>query len=72
MPAWGIVVQGIWSAFYVLPRTVSTKADGTIGYGNLYGDLLTYVISSALIFYILAIIGSFRAPRETTRCRTPV
>lgn len=59
VPGWGIVVQGIWSAFYVLPRTVSTKADGTIGYGNLYGDLLTYVISSALIFYILAITAVF-------------
>jgi APA family basic amino acid/polyamine antiporter len=33
------------------------KADGT--YGNLYGDLLTYVISAALIFYILTIIGIF-------------
>jgi APA family basic amino acid/polyamine antiporter len=55
VPAWGLVIQGIWSAFYVLPRTV--KADGT--YGNLYGDLLTYVISAALIFYILTIIGIF-------------
>ncbi len=59
VPAWGIVVQGIWSAFYVLPRTVSTKADGSAAYGNLYGDLLTYVISSALIFYILAIAAVF-------------
>jgi basic amino acid/polyamine antiporter, APA family len=55
VPAWGLVIQGIWSAFYVLPRTV--RADGT--YGNLYGDLLTYVISAALIFYILTIIAIF-------------
>ncbi len=55
VPAWGLVLQGIWAAFYVLPRTV--KADGT--YGNLYGDLLTYVISAALIFYILTILGIF-------------
>ena len=55
VPAWGLVIQGIWASFYVLPRTV--KADGT--YGNLYGDLLTYVISAALIFYILTIIGIF-------------
>jgi APA family basic amino acid/polyamine antiporter len=59
VPAWGLVIQGIWSAFYVLPRTVKTGADGTIAYGNLYGDLLTYVISAALIFYILTIIGIF-------------
>lgn len=59
VPAWAIVIQGIWSAFYVLPRTVTTKADGSVAYGNLYGDLLTYVISSALIFYILAIAAVF-------------
>jgi basic amino acid/polyamine antiporter, APA family len=59
VPAWGIVIQGIWSVFYVLPRTVKTGADGKVTYGNLYGDLLTYVISSALIFYILAIAAVF-------------
>ena len=55
VPAWAIVIQGLWAAFYVLPRTVN--ADGS--YGNLYGDLLTYVISAALIFYILAIAAIF-------------
>lgn len=59
VPAWGLVIQGIWSAFYVLPRTVKTASDGQASYGNLYGDLLTYVISAALIFYILTIIGVF-------------
>jgi basic amino acid/polyamine antiporter, APA family len=59
VPAWGLVIQGIWAAFYVLPKTVKTAADGKISYGNLYGDLLTYVISAALIFYILTIIGIF-------------
>jgi APA family basic amino acid/polyamine antiporter len=43
------------AALYVLPRTV--RADG--GYGSLYNDLLTYVISAALIFYILAIAAVF-------------
>jgi APA family basic amino acid/polyamine antiporter len=59
VPAWGLIIQGIWAAFYVLPRTVKTGADGAASYGNLYGDLLTYVISAALIFYILTIIGIF-------------
>ena len=53
------MIQGIWASFYVLPRTVKTAANGTVSYGNLYGDLLTYVISAALIFYILTIIGIF-------------
>lgn len=55
VPAWAIIVQGILSALYVLPRTV--RVDGS--YGSLYNDLLTYVISAALIFYILAIAAIF-------------
>src|SRR5262249_35779064 len=51
VPAWGLIIQGIWAGILVLPRTV--KEDGT--YGNLYGNLLDYVISAALIFYILTI-----------------
>jgi basic amino acid/polyamine antiporter, APA family len=57
VPAWGIAAQAVWAAGLVLPRTYDpTKS----AYGNLYGDLLTYVISSALIFYILTIAAVFR------------
>jgi APA family basic amino acid/polyamine antiporter len=57
VPAWGLLLQGIWAAFLILPRTYDPA---THTYGNLYGDLLTYVISAALIFYILTIAGLFR------------
>jgi APA family basic amino acid/polyamine antiporter len=57
VPAWGLGVQGIWAAFLVLPRTYS---ESTQQYGNLYGNLLDYVISAALLFYILTIAGVFR------------
>jgi APA family basic amino acid/polyamine antiporter len=57
VPAAGLVLQGVWAAALVLPRTYDT-ASGT--YGNLYGNLLDYVISAALIFYILTIAGVFR------------
>src|ERR1700757_4259634 len=57
VPAWGLVIQGIWAGALVLPRTVKTDAAGNVtGYGNLYGNLLDYVISAALIFYVLTII----------------
>src|SRR2546421_391584 len=60
VPAWGLVIQGIWAGALVLPRTVKTDAAGNVtGYGNLYGNLLDYVISAALIFYILTIVGIF-------------
>jgi basic amino acid/polyamine antiporter, APA family len=57
VPAWGLVLQGVWAAALVLPRTYDV-ASGT--YGNLYSNLLDYVISAALIFYILTIAGVFR------------
>jgi APA family basic amino acid/polyamine antiporter len=60
VPAWGLIIQGIWAGALVLPRTVKTDVAGMVtGYGNLYGNLLDYVISAALIFYILTIIGIF-------------
>ena len=55
VPAWGLALQGTWAALLVLPRTYK---DGE--YGNLYGNLLDYVISAALLFYILTILGLFR------------
>jgi APA family basic amino acid/polyamine antiporter len=57
VPAWGLVLQGVWAAFLVLPRTYNPS---TQTYGNLYGNLLDYVISAALIFYILTIAGVIR------------
>jgi APA family basic amino acid/polyamine antiporter len=62
VPAWGLVIQGLWAVLLVLPRVV-TKIDpatGAVSYGSLYNNLLTYVISAALIFYILTIFGIFR------------
>src|SRR5262245_33677107 len=61
VPGWGLLIQGIWAALLVFPRTIKYDVAGNItGYGNLYGNLLDYVISAALIFYILTIWGIFR------------
>lgn len=59
VPGWGLALQGLWAGILVLPRTVRTGEKG-IEYGNLYGDLLDYVVSAALLFYVLTIIGLFR------------
>jgi len=57
VPGWSLMVQGIWAAVLVLPRTYDRQ---TGQYGNLYSNLLDYVISAALIFYILTIAAVFR------------
>ena len=57
VPAAALIMQGVWSAVLVLPRTYDPA---TGRYGNVYSNLLDYVISAALLFYILAIAGVFR------------
>jgi APA family basic amino acid/polyamine antiporter len=57
VPGWALIAQGIWAGLLVLPRTYDPA---TGQYGNLYSNLLEYVISAALIFYILTIAGVFR------------
>ncbi len=57
VPGRSLLAQGIWASLIVLPRTYNPA---TGQYGSLYSNLLDYVISSALIFYALAIAGLFR------------
>jgi APA family basic amino acid/polyamine antiporter len=71
VPAWALVIQGLWAAVLVLPRTVTTGANGTVAYGNLYGNLLTYVISAALLFYVLTIAGIFRLRKTRPGAERP-
>ncbi|HUA16845.1 MAG TPA: amino acid permease [Verrucomicrobiae bacterium] len=57
VPAHSLRLQGLWAAALVLPRVFNPV---TQTWGNLYSDLLEYVISSALIFYVLTVAGVFR------------
>jgi len=57
VPARALVMQAAWACVLVLVRT---HDPATGNYGNLYSNLLDYVISAALIFYILTIAGIFR------------
>jgi basic amino acid/polyamine antiporter, APA family len=64
VPGVALVLQGIWITALIVMRT--RNPDGT--YGNLYSDLLNYVVFSVLIFYVLTIAGIFvlrkRRPEE--------
>jgi APA family basic amino acid/polyamine antiporter len=60
VPSSALWMQAMWVAVLVLARTYN-PATGT--YGNLYSNLLDYVVSAALIFYILTIAGLFRLRR---------
>jgi APA family basic amino acid/polyamine antiporter len=57
VPGAALVMQWLWAAVLLMIRTYQ-PATGT--YGNLYSNLLDYIISAALIFYILTIAAVFR------------
>ncbi len=56
VPAAALVAQGIWTAWLTLPRTVITDpAGGMKSYGNVYTQLLEYIVSADLVFYVLLV-----------------
>jgi len=72
VPAIGLILQGIWTCLLVLPRTrITDPATGREQYGNLYNDLLDYVIFAVLIFYVLTIAGIFILRRKQPTAERP-
>jgi APA family basic amino acid/polyamine antiporter len=56
VPAAALVAQGIWAALLALPVTVSLDpATQAPRYGNLYSDLLEYIIPVDVTFYTLMV-----------------
>jgi len=54
VPAAALVAQGIWTALLTLPRTSTPNpATGATTYGNVYTQLLEYIVSADLLFYAL-------------------
>jgi APA family basic amino acid/polyamine antiporter len=58
VPAAALVAQGIWTAFLVLPRTVTIEpVTHEARYGNVYNQLLEYIVSADLLFYLLMVVA---------------
>ena len=56
VPAVALIAQGLWASFLVLPRTVATNQQtGAYSFGNVYTQLLEYIVSADLILYVLMI-----------------
>ena len=56
VPAVALITQGLWAAFLVLPRTVTINPQtGANTFGNVYTQLLEYIVSADLIFYALMV-----------------
>jgi APA family basic amino acid/polyamine antiporter len=58
VPAVALVAQGIWTALLTLPRTVTTNAaTREVTYGNVYTQLLEYIVSADLLFYLVMVMA---------------
>jgi len=80
VPAAGLMLQGLWAALLVLPRTRLRDATGAPlldpstraeQYGNLYSNLLDYVVFATLLFYVLTIAGIFVLRRKRPAAERP-
>jgi basic amino acid/polyamine antiporter, APA family len=60
VPGAALMMQGAWASALVLARTYNPS---TGAFGNLYSNLLEYVVSADLLFYILTIAAVFRLRR---------
>jgi len=72
VPAAALVAQGIWTAFLTLPRTVMTNtATHEVTYGNVYTQLLEYIISADLLFYLLMVTALIILRRKAPAADRP-
>jgi len=72
VPAMALALQGVWTALLVLPRTRKVDlASGAVSYGNLYSNLLDYVVFAVLIFYVLTIFSLFVLRRKCPDAERP-
>src|SRR5437764_2603538 len=72
VPAAALVAQGIWTAFLTLPRTVTTNpATHEVSYGNVYNQLLEYIISADLLFYLLMVAALIILRRKKPEAERP-
>jgi APA family basic amino acid/polyamine antiporter len=72
VPAAALVAQGIWTAFLTLPRTMTKNpTTGTVVYGNVYIQLLEYIVSADLLFYILLVAAVMVLRRKNPDAQRP-
>jgi APA family basic amino acid/polyamine antiporter len=70
-PGTALIFQGVWIVVLLLLRTRQVSATGEVTYGNLYNELLNYVVFSVMIFYALTIAGIFVLRRKRPDVERP-
>ena len=72
VPAAALVAQGIWTVLLTLPRTVTRDpATSQVVYGNVYNQLLEYIVSADLLFYLLMVVAVMILRRTEPEAERP-
>ncbi|HST29865.1 MAG TPA: amino acid permease [Chthoniobacterales bacterium] len=72
VPAAALIAQGIWTALLTLPRTVATSpVTHKVSYGSVYTQLLEYIVSADLVFYLLMVAAVLILRRKTPTAERP-
>src|SRR3954453_1502062 len=72
VPSAALVAQGVWTACLVLPRTVIRNPETHhVSYGNVYNQLLEYIVSADLVFYLLMVIAVILLRRKKPNAERP-
>jgi APA family basic amino acid/polyamine antiporter len=73
VPAVALMTQGVWAALLTLPRTVTVDA-GAAAYGNVYTQLLEYIVPADLVLFALmvaaVVVMRHKAPAAERPYRT--
>ncbi|HEX7723316.1 MAG TPA: APC family permease, partial [Pyrinomonadaceae bacterium] len=72
VPVVALIAQGLWTCLLTLPRTVTTDpVTHQFKYGQVYSQLLDYVVSADLIFYALMVGAVFVMRRKAANLERP-
>ncbi|MCA1557192.1 MAG: APC family permease, partial [Acidobacteria bacterium] len=72
VPAIALIAQGIWACLLTLPRTVkATALPNEDPYGDVYLQLLDYIVSADLVFYLLMVLAVIILRRKAPDAERP-
>jgi basic amino acid/polyamine antiporter, APA family len=72
VPAVALIAQGVWASFLTLPRTVTVNQQtGVYSYGNVYTQLLEYIVSADLILYVLMVAAVIVMRKKAPQIKRP-
>jgi APA family basic amino acid/polyamine antiporter len=72
VPAVALIGQGVWASLLTLPRTATVDpATGAVNYGNVYTQLLEYIVPADLVLYALMVAAVIVIRRKARGAARP-